>query len=78
MSPPRVVVVGAGPAGTRAAEALVAAGLHPTVVDESPASGGQIHRRLRPPLSGTRPRSTGSRRPRRWRCIRRSTGSRGR
>lgn len=42
---PRVVIVGAGPAGCRAAETLVAAGLRPVVVDEAPASGGQIYRR---------------------------------
>jgi len=41
----RVVVVGAGPAGTRAAELLAAAGLRPVVVDEGRASGGQIYRR---------------------------------
>ena len=45
MAPPRVIVVGAGPAGTRAAELLVAAGLRPVVVDEAPRSGGQIYRR---------------------------------
>ena len=38
------LIVGAGPAGIRAALALVAAGLRPTVVDESPACGGQIYR----------------------------------
>jgi NADPH-dependent 2,4-dienoyl-CoA reductase/sulfur reductase-like enzyme len=41
----RVVIVGAGPAGIRAAEALVAAGLHPVVIDEGAAAGGQIYRR---------------------------------
>lgn len=45
MAGPRVVVVGAGPAGVRAAEALVEAGLRPVVVDESARSGGQIYRR---------------------------------
>jgi len=45
MADPRIVVVGAGPAGVRAAQTLVEAGLRPTVVDESPASGGQIYRR---------------------------------
>jgi len=43
-----VVIVGAGPAGTRAAERLVAAGLRPVVVDEAAASGGQIYRRQPP------------------------------
>ena len=48
----RVLIVGAGPAGIRAAEALVAAGLHPTVVDEGARAGGQIYRR--PPEGFTR------------------------
>jgi NADPH-dependent 2,4-dienoyl-CoA reductase/sulfur reductase-like enzyme len=38
------LVVGAGPAGIRAAQALVRAGLRPLVVDEAPACGGQIYR----------------------------------
>jgi NADPH-dependent 2,4-dienoyl-CoA reductase/sulfur reductase-like enzyme len=38
------LIVGAGPAGIRAAQALVAAGLKPTVVDEAPRCGGQIYR----------------------------------
>ena len=42
------VIVGAGPAGVRAAEVLVAAGLAPIVLDEAPASGGQIYRRQPP------------------------------
>lgn len=45
MAAPRVVVVGAGPAGMRAAETLVQAGLLPTVIDEGQTSGGQIYRR---------------------------------
>ena len=52
MSEPRVLVVGAGPAGVRAAEALVAGGLRPTVVDEGRRAGGQIYRR--PPDGFTR------------------------
>ncbi len=40
-----VLIVGAGPAGTRAAEVLVAAGLHPVVVDGAARAGGQIYRR---------------------------------
>jgi NADPH-dependent 2,4-dienoyl-CoA reductase/sulfur reductase-like enzyme len=40
-----ILIVGAGPAGTRAAERLVAAGLRPVLVDESATSGGQIYRR---------------------------------
>lgn len=50
---PRVVVVGAGPAGIRAAEALVAGGLTPIVIDEGERAGGQIYRR--PPQGFTRP-----------------------
>lgn len=40
----RVVIVGAGPAGVRAAETLVAAGIVPVVIDEAPRAGGQIYR----------------------------------
>jgi len=39
-----IVVVGAGPAGVRAAEALVQAGRRPVVIDESPRAGGQVYR----------------------------------
>ena len=53
MSEPRVLVVGAGPAGVRCAVALVAGGLRPTVVDEATRAGGQIYRR--PPAEFTRP-----------------------
>ncbi|MBL4916774.1 NAD(P)/FAD-dependent oxidoreductase [Szabonella alba] len=42
---PRIVIVGAGPAGIRAAETLVKAGLRPVVVDEGARAGGQIYRR---------------------------------
>lgn len=45
MAQPRVVVVGAGPAGVRCAEQLVAAGLRPVVIDEGRRDGGQIYRR---------------------------------
>lgn len=48
-----VVVVGAGPAGIRAAEALVAGGLAPIVIDEGERAGGQIYRR--PPAGFMRP-----------------------
>ncbi|MGK9169035.1 FAD-dependent oxidoreductase [Inquilinus limosus] len=41
----RPVIVGAGPAGIRAAQALVAAGLRPVLVDEAARGGGQIYRR---------------------------------
>jgi NADPH-dependent 2,4-dienoyl-CoA reductase/sulfur reductase-like enzyme len=46
------VVVGAGPAGCRAAATLAAAGLAPIVIDEAPRSGGQIYRRA--PIGFTR------------------------
>ncbi|MBP2230111.1 NADPH-dependent 2,4-dienoyl-CoA reductase/sulfur reductase-like enzyme [Azospirillum agricola] len=50
------VIVGAGPAGIRAAEALVAAGLRPVVIDEAARWGGQIYRQ--PPEGGfVRPKS---------------------
>jgi len=49
---PRVVIVGAGPAGIRAAETLVAGGLTPVVIDEGERAGGQIYRR--PPQGFTR------------------------
>jgi len=45
MAENRIIVVGAGPAGVRATEALVQAGLHPTVIDEGIRDGGQIYRR---------------------------------
>jgi NADPH-dependent 2,4-dienoyl-CoA reductase/sulfur reductase-like enzyme len=48
-----VLIVGAGPAGTRAAERVAAAGLRAVVVDEAAASGGQIYRRQ--PAHFTRP-----------------------
>lgn len=41
----RVVVVGAGPAGVRAAQTLVEAGIQPVVIDEAERAGGQIYRR---------------------------------
>lgn len=53
MTAPRVLVVGAGPAGVRAAEALVRGGLRPIVVDEGDACGGQIYRQ--PPAAKARP-----------------------
>ncbi|CAJ0790816.1 Hydrogen cyanide synthase subunit HcnB [Ralstonia psammae] len=39
------VVIGAGPAGVRAAQTLLAHGLKPIVLDEAPRAGGQIYRR---------------------------------
>ncbi|MCV9934803.1 NAD(P)/FAD-dependent oxidoreductase [Boseaceae bacterium BT-24-1] len=43
-----IVIVGAGPAGVRAAECLVAAGCRPIILDENDRSGGQIYRRQPP------------------------------
>lgn len=45
MAQPRVVIIGAGPAGVRCAEAFVEAGLKPTIIDEGRRDGGQIYRR---------------------------------
>jgi len=45
MADKRIIIVGSGPAGVRAAEALVAAGLRPTIVAEERQDGGQIYRR---------------------------------
>lgn len=46
------IIIGAGPAGVRAAETLVKYGLHPTVIDEAPRAGGQIYRQQ--PVNFTR------------------------
>lgn len=48
-----VVIVGAGPAGVRAAETLVEAGVRPIVLDENARWGGQIYRQP-PPAAGFR------------------------
>lgn len=53
MAEQRLIVVGTGPAGVRAAQALVECGLRPIVVDEAPRDGGQIYRRQ--PQGFTRP-----------------------
>lgn len=45
MKPTDIVIVGAGPAGIRAAQTLVAYGLQPCLIDESLRGGGQIYRR---------------------------------
>ncbi|AOJ03815.1 MULTISPECIES: FAD/NAD(P)-dependent oxidoreductase [Burkholderia] len=50
MAESRVIVVGAGPAGVRCAEALVRAGVRPLVVDEGRRDGGQIYRRQPEPF----------------------------
>lgn len=42
---PRVVIIGAGPAGTRCAQVLVSKGIRPLVIDENTRDGGQIYRR---------------------------------
>lgn len=55
MAEPRIIIVGAGPAGVRAAETLVEAGLRPVVIDEAARDGGQIYRRQ--PEGFTRPKA---------------------
>ncbi|KVK71580.1 FAD/NAD(P)-dependent oxidoreductase [Burkholderia sp. MSMB1498] len=45
MAEPRVIVVGAGPAGVRCAAALAEAGVRALVIDEGRRDGGQIYRR---------------------------------
>ncbi|WP_433736081.1 FAD-dependent oxidoreductase [Pseudomonas putida] len=40
-----VVIIGAGPAGIRAAQTLVAQGVRPVLLDEAARGGGQIYRR---------------------------------
>ena len=44
MADPAIAIVGAGPAGIRAAEALARHGLATVLVDEAPKGGGQIYR----------------------------------
>lgn len=53
MAEQRIIVVGAGPAGVRATEALVQSGVRPVVIDEGLRDGGQIYRRQ--PEGFTRP-----------------------
>ncbi|MBZ9649829.1 NAD(P)/FAD-dependent oxidoreductase [Sphingobium sp. 3R8] len=53
MAEQRIIIVGAGPSGTRAAQACVQAGIRPTVIDEGRRDGGQIYRRQ--PDNFTRP-----------------------
>jgi NADPH-dependent 2,4-dienoyl-CoA reductase/sulfur reductase-like enzyme len=48
-----VIVIGAGPAGLRAAEALVRGGVRPILIDEAEQPGGQIYRQ--PPRGAARP-----------------------
>lgn len=40
-----VIIIGAGPAGIRAAQTLVAHGVRPILLDEAARGGGQIYRR---------------------------------
>ncbi|MDO9499459.1 FAD-dependent oxidoreductase [Falsiroseomonas sp.] len=49
----RVAVIGAGPAGVRAVEQLVRAGLRPVWIDEAPDGGGRIYQRPPPGFSRT-------------------------
>jgi NADPH-dependent 2,4-dienoyl-CoA reductase/sulfur reductase-like enzyme len=44
----RIVIIGAGPAGIRAAERLVAHGLSPILLDEAPRIGGRIYQQPPP------------------------------
>ena len=55
MTGKRFVIVGAGPAGMRAAEQIVACGHRPIVIDEAARHGGQIYRQ--PPPQFARERS---------------------
>jgi NADPH-dependent 2,4-dienoyl-CoA reductase/sulfur reductase-like enzyme len=48
----QIVVIGAGPAGLRAVEALVRGGVRPILIDEAERPGGQIYRQ--PPPGATR------------------------
>ncbi|HWK83050.1 MAG TPA: FAD/NAD(P)-binding oxidoreductase [Caldimonas sp.] len=52
LAEPIVAIVGAGPAGVRAADALARAGLRPIVFDEAERPGGQIYRQ--PPAAAGR------------------------
>jgi NADPH-dependent 2,4-dienoyl-CoA reductase/sulfur reductase-like enzyme len=51
-----IVIIGAGPAGIRAAQTLVAHGLYPVLLDEAARGGGQIYRRQ--PANFIRPSDT--------------------
>lgn len=53
MPDPIIAIVGAGPAGVRAAETLARAGIRPILFDEAERPGGQIYRQ--PPKGAVRP-----------------------
>jgi len=59
-APVAPVIVGAGPAGVRAAQALVRAGLRPIVIDEAARAGGQIYRQPPPGFTRGKPALYGS------------------
>jgi NADPH-dependent 2,4-dienoyl-CoA reductase/sulfur reductase-like enzyme len=45
-----IAIVGAGPAGMRAAQEIVGSGLRPVLIDEAPRAGGQVFRQPPPAL----------------------------
>ncbi|PQZ70277.1 FAD/NAD(P)-binding oxidoreductase [Achromobacter sp. MYb9] len=53
---PQMVVVGAGPAGVRAAQTLLRHGVRPVIIDEAPLPGGQIYRQSLVPRGSARQR----------------------
>ncbi|WP_413759583.1 NAD(P)/FAD-dependent oxidoreductase [Streptomyces sp. MMBL 11-3] len=55
--PPRLAVVGAGPAGLTAALAAAARGVRVTLVDAAPDAGGQFYRQPAAALGARRPRA---------------------
>ncbi|WP_159775351.1 FAD-dependent oxidoreductase [Streptomyces sp. HM190] len=56
-TPPRLAVVGAGPAGLAAALAATARGVHVTLVDSAQAPGGQFYRQPAAALGARRPQA---------------------
>ena len=55
-APLQPAIVGAGPAGIRAAQTLAKHGVRPVLIDEAARAGGQIYRR--PPAHFSRPPET--------------------
>ncbi|MHC5907913.1 NAD(P)/FAD-dependent oxidoreductase, partial [Streptomyces sp. S6] len=55
--PPRLAVIGAGPAGLAATLAAAARGVRVTLIDAGPAPGGQFYRQPAPTLGARRPQS---------------------